>query len=404
MKKFMIALAFASFGAVTVNAQSQIEAPSKYTVATNSFWSNWFIQVGVDMTLQNPYGTSEWIDNVFPNGKSFGVDVAVGKWFTPGLGLRLKANWENGIIGSDHANWFGFTSKSAGYDGEMSATGAVGVNKQQEKGGYAALSGDVMFNLSNLLCGYSETRVWNFIPFVGAGLNVVFANHGNSQPVLRAGIENTWKISKLINIYLDGAYNWTTNAFNGGYTNGSIDASQGYVSIDAGVQFNLGTSTFQKAVTIDQYNALAASSEEALAKLRADLDRERQINADLRAQLAKKPAATKAPETVISSAANSVFFDINSSKLNSQKDRINLESIATAAKNSNAKVVVTGSADSKTGSEAYNQQLSEARAQAVADALVELGVNRDNIEVKSVGGVNDVEPYNLNRRAVIELK
>lgn len=397
----MIALAFAGFGAATVNAQSQIEAPSKYTVATNSFWSNWFIQVGVDMTLQNPYGVSDWADNVFPNGKSFGVDVAVGKWFTPGLGLRLKANWENGIIGSDHANWFGFDA-----DGEfgMTETGAVGENKQQDKGGYGALSGDVMFNLSNLLCGYSETRVWNLIPFVGAGLNTVFDNHTNISPVLRAGIESTWKVSKLINIYLDGTYNWTTNAFNSGATAFEIGSAQGYVSIDAGVQFNLGKATFQKAVTIDQYNALAASSEEALAKLRADLDRERQINADLRAQLAKKPATSAAPEKVISGAAQSVFFNINSSKINSQKDLLNLESIATAAKNSNAKVVVTGSADSKTGSEAYNQQLSEARAQAVADELVNLGVSRDNIEVKAIGGVATVEPYTLNRRAVVELK
>lgn len=397
----MIALAFAGFGAATVNAQSQIEAPSKYTVATNSFWSNWFIQVGVDMTLQNPYGVSDWADDVFPNGKSFGVDVAVGKWFTPGLGLRLKANWENGIIGSDHANWFGFD----GEDGfGMTETGAVGENKQQDKGGYGALSGDVMFNLSNLLCGYSETRVWNLIPFVGAGLNTVFDNHTNISPVLRAGIESTWKVSKLINIYLDGTYNWTTNAFNSGATAFEIGSAQGYVSIDAGVQFNLGKATFQKAVTIDQYNALAASSEEALAKLRADLDRERQINADLRAQLAKKPATSAAPEKVISGAAQSVFFNINSSKINSQKDLLNLESIATAAKNSNAKVVVTGSADSKTGSEAYNQQLSEARAQAVADELVNLGVSRDNIEVKAIGGVATVEPYTLNRRAVVELK
>lgn len=402
MKKLMIALAFAGFGAATVNAQSQIEAPSKYTVATNSFWSNWFIQVGVDMTLQNPYGVN-WGDDVFPNGKSFGLDVAVGKWFTPGLGLRLKANWENGLISSDHANWFGFEDE---IDEGVHCTGtdAFGENKQQDKGGYGALTGDVMFNLSNLICGYSETRVWNFIPFVGAGLNMVFANHANTQPVLRAGIENTWKINKLLNIYLDGAYNWTTNGFNGCSTPGGADAAQGYVSVDLGVQFNLGKATFQKAVTIDQYNALAASSEEALAKLRADLDRERQINADLRAQLAKKPAATANPEKVVSGAAQSVFFNINSSKLNSQKDLLNLESIATAAKNSNAKVVVTGSADSKTGSEAYNQQLSEARAQAVADELVNLGVSRDNIEVKGIGGVATVEPFTLNRRAVVELK
>lgn len=65
---------------------------------------------------------------------------------------------------------------------------------------------------------------------------------------------------------------------------------------------------------------------------------------------------------------------------------------------------MTGAADSKTGSSAYNQKLSEARAQAVADELVNLGVDRSKIEVRGIGGVNDVAPYNLNRRAIIELK
>ena len=89
MKKLMIALALVGLGSLGVNAQTtSIETPSKYRVATNSFWSNWYIQVGADMSLQNPYGCD--FSEVFPKGDSWGVNVAVGKWFTPGLGLRLK--------------------------------------------------------------------------------------------------------------------------------------------------------------------------------------------------------------------------------------------------------------------------------------------------------------------------
>ena len=83
---------------------------------------------------------------------------------------------------------------------------------------------------------------------------------------------------------------------------------------------------------------------------------------------------------------------------------MNLDAVAKVAKDSGAKVVVTGSADSKTGSSAWNQKLSEGRAQAAVNALVERGVSRDKIEVKAVGGINEVSPYPLNRRAVIELK
>lgn len=388
MKKLMIALAFAGFGTVASNAQVSIEAPSKYTVATNSFWSNWYIQVGVDMTVQNPYN-SNFFKQDWHDGRTYGLNLAVGKWFTPGLGLRLKGNWENGAFYRAFRNYDHVT---------LTPDGA--------KGGYAAIYGDVQFNLSNLFCGYNESRVWNLIAYPRAGLIRDFTVDANKtfRPVLGVGIENTWRLGKHIGLYLDVAYNVIQN---GSPATSAADMS-GYVDCNIGVQFNLGKSTFDKAVTLDQYNALAAASDAALARLRADLDREKAINADLRAQLAKwanhKCEGRSIDGGYVASAATSVFFDINSSKLNSKKDIINLEAIAATAKASGAKVLVTGYADSKTGSDAYNQQLSEARAQAVADELVELGVNRDNIEVVGKGGVADVEPYNLNRRAVIELK
>ncbi len=38
-------------------------------IATNSFWDNWYAQVGVDMNLMFPHDHS--VKDVFPNGKSF---------------------------------------------------------------------------------------------------------------------------------------------------------------------------------------------------------------------------------------------------------------------------------------------------------------------------------------------
>lgn len=386
MKKLMIALTFLGLG-TAANAQTTIETPSKYSVATNSFWSNWYIQVGVDMSLQNPYGSN--FENVFPNGKSFGVNLAVGKWFTPGIGTRLKVNWENGLLKS-----------------ERPTAGHNLWTPDADKGGYGAAYFDTQFNLSNLFCGYNENRIWNVIAYPRLGILRNF-DRGSWAPALGVGIENTWSVSKSIGLYLDIAYVATTSDYmdyQSNIENGDNGVCNGIISAELGLQFNLGKATWSKAVTVDAYNALAASSEEALAKLRADLDRERQINADLRSQLARVPKTQAKPETVIASAASSVFFSINSSKIESKKDLINIEAVASAAKSANCKVVVTGSADSKTGSSAYNQKLSEARAQAVADELVNLGVSRDKIEVRAVGGINDVTPYTLNRRAVIELK
>ena len=93
MKKLLMALAFAG---VALGASAQDADPAlKYSVATNSFWSNWFIQ-------GNLAGSAFWgnqeVGNDFAKSpfegfrNNLGFSVAVGKWFTPGLGLRTKFN------------------------------------------------------------------------------------------------------------------------------------------------------------------------------------------------------------------------------------------------------------------------------------------------------------------------
>ena len=74
------------------------------------------------------------------------------------------------------------------------------------------------------------------------------------------------------------------------------------------------------------------------------------------------------------------------------------------AKANNAKIVVSGYADSKTGSAAYNQQLSQKRAETVANELVKMGVNRDNIIIEAKGGVDNLSPFSYNRRATVKVQ
>ena len=146
MKKLLIALAFAGF---SMSSMAQEADPTlKYSVATNSFWSNWFIQVGVDWNAW--YSNEEHglglARSPFKDFRSNpGASIAIGKWFTPGIGLRTKLSGIWGKAVTDDNN-----------DGNC--------NK------YWTLNEHVLFNLSNMLCGYNPNRVWNFIPFAGAGL------------------------------------------------------------------------------------------------------------------------------------------------------------------------------------------------------------------------------------------
>ena len=39
----------------------------------------------------------------------------------------------------------------------------------QDKFNYMNLHGDILFNVSNMIAGYNEDRIYDFVPFVGFG-------------------------------------------------------------------------------------------------------------------------------------------------------------------------------------------------------------------------------------------
>ena len=61
----------------------------------NTFWDNWFLQAGVDMSLMNPYGCN--FSQVFPRGKTFGVNVVAHNW--PRFIANTAASVAVGYIG-----------------------------------------------------------------------------------------------------------------------------------------------------------------------------------------------------------------------------------------------------------------------------------------------------------------
>jgi outer membrane protein OmpA-like peptidoglycan-associated protein len=125
--------------------------------------------------------------------------------------------------------------------------------------------------------------------------------------------------------------------------------------------------------------------------------------------LANQPKPTAATvqtvtETKVVAAPVSVFFNIGQSKFASQRELQNVSALTKIAKENNSKILVTGYADSSTGSAKYNQKLSQKRADAVVAELVKMGIKRENIEVKAAGGVDTLTPPLNNRRATIEIK
>lgn len=392
MKKLFMMLALASVSVAGMAQSSDSTDPTeKYSVATNSFWSNWFIQANVVGTAF--YGNQE---NGYDHNKSpfkdyrtnLGFSVAIGKWFTPGIGLRTKFN---GIWGR---------TVPASYQYE---------DKDANASKYWTLNEQVLFNLSNMLCGYSDTRVWNFIPYAGAGVGRSMT-YNRYAIGLTAGLLNTFRLSRKVAINLDinyGLYHGDLDGINLGANdgNGNDRGFKGYdqlVNVEVGLTYNLGKATWKKVPDVDAIKALSQGQIDALNAQLADAQNE---NSKLKNMLAnqKKPTETKTVKEVVA-APVSVFFNLGKSKIASKKDLQNVKDLAEVAKSNNSKIVVTGYADSKTGSAEFNQQLSQKRAEAVADELVNMGISRDNIEIVAAGGVDTLSPISYNRRATVSIK
>lgn len=81
------ALAFNQAFAQTSMPEETVEySQDKYKVETNRFWSNWFISAGggVQVYFGDHDKQCKVGDRIAP-----ALDIAVGKWFTPGIGVRL---------------------------------------------------------------------------------------------------------------------------------------------------------------------------------------------------------------------------------------------------------------------------------------------------------------------------
>jgi outer membrane protein OmpA-like peptidoglycan-associated protein len=103
-----------------------------------------------------------------------------------------------------------------------------------------------------------------------------------------------------------------------------------------------------------------------------------------------------------------VFFDFDKSNLTEKAVEVVQEAVKTAKANGMVRVMVTGHTDT-VGSDAYNQALSERRANSVKDEMVREGMDGSTISMEGKSFHDPLVPTGpgvrepQNRRAVIDL-
>lgn len=387
MKKILMLLAIASFGAITMAQDNNSNCDNKNEVMTNKFWDNWFISggVGAEMLIGNSdtyYGIGDRISPTF--------NVGVGKWFTPGLGLRLQ--------------YSGFEARGArkGFGSYAKGTGdAKGYYDQ--KFHYMNLHGDVMFNLNALIGGYNPNRVYEVIPYLGAGFTHNYSGVDKTQGLaVNAGVINKFRVSPVLDVNLELSGMMTQNKFDA-ELGGSKDFD-GVVAATVGVTYYFKNRGFKKSKPCPPQ----LISEAELAGMRDRMNAMAGENQNLKDQLAVVPAPVvvveENVEVIPAIAPHAIFFNLGSSVVSPQ-ELINLGFMADqVAEYPTLKLKLTGYADAATGTAENNRKISLKRAEAVADALnKKYGISRDRMTTDAAGGVDKFDKDYLNRMVMIEV-
>lgn len=391
MKKILMLLAFAGVTAVasaqqvTVTEFEEIQVQDRYQVLTNPFWSNWFFSVGggAQVLYGNGDKAGKFKDRISPV-----LNVAIGKWFTPGLGLRLQYS---GL----EAKGFTYNKTAPFVTGNQ-----LGDGYYKQKFDYMNLHGDIMFNLNALFGGYNSHRVYELIPYVGAGFTHAYTRPHVNALTMNAGLINRFRISSAVDINLELSATGVEGKFDG--ERGGKHDYDGIFGASIGLTYRFPSRGFQRPFP-------QIISELELRNMREQMNAMAAANLTLQQQLqeAESQPTTEvvAQEVVVDAniAPRTVFFNISSAEI-SPREAMNLSYLAEQMKKfPDTKYVVNGYADSATGTPSFNKELSMKRAQAVVNVLVkQYGISANRLSVDGNGGVDKFGQPILNRVVLVQ--
>ena len=356
MKKIFVIALTAVLTAMSANAQCCGKEEGKACCGGCKYNPSWFVNFQGGIQLPNTPGMSHLISPVF--------GLNVGRNISPLFSTRL------GIEGCNSKVYNEFTGE-----------------KQSFK--YATGSFDAMVNLLNLIS--PKRRALNLYGIAGVGLNwsgMATTNSSKFSPNIRVGAQLDWRVAKNLAFNLEYRADNTNDQFNGRLEPGSHDW---YTSLLLGVSLVLPDAKPQVVVKDNS------------AELKALNDRINALQAENAALKNRKPEVKEVVKTVVDkqTVLPNVFFQCAKSDISTQQ-AANVKAIADFLKaNPNSNVTIKGYA-SPEGNPEVNQKLSEARAKAVADMLInKLGISAARIKTETGGATSDIYPVNeLNRVAV----
>jgi len=398
MKKIITSVLIVMFSAVAVASFAAEPKDSPYHgksiqgFVTNRFGDNWELSVNAGPAY-TAVGRAFGETDPKPWAKRIGweVNIAANKWFHPVFGVRAQLQL-----------------------GEMTNFSFANGDKTKWMDVVAHVDG--LLNLSNWIGNYREDRVYYAILFAGGGLQVSTPKHPNYGFMADAGLINRFRVCKCLDINLElKGWLYRENDLPAEIVSSGAFATS--YSVTAGLTYRFNKRNWDRAIapeTLDAYMKAAEDAQaaaDALANendaLKGDLkdaqDTADALNKDLdnaNDEIERLKGALNDAEKIGNN--NRLWFEIGSAQL-SRANKTALRVVAKEMNNTDRNYTVVGYADPDTGSAAWNQTLSEKRAEAVRNYLISQGVEANRLTAEGRG--DSSSPYHeamANRVVVIE--
>ena len=352
----------------------------KNSVFTNGFWHNWQLSAGIGTQMY--YGDNDWkVAKKVPEMWVLPtVDLYLTKWISPSFGVGLGANWApfKGLYQTTpghsnnprEANANFRPNKVTMYGKADHIYDSEGLAIQ--KGSYLDVFALAHANLMNLFGGYKPDRFFEIDFYAGGGVIFGFSESGNAPSAsYNTGFINTFRLNDQLRLMLNIRGALIGDDFDGEayvdeptkrhwLANHKMD---GILGATLGLTYNIGKEYSKWRLA--ERNSVYQYDKETIEKIVKQTE-----------YIEKPMPVAEVPE---------VWFHINFIV-----DRWDI-----SKKDPNTKYLVCGYADKQTATPAHNLMLSENRANAVYNALVnEFGVNPDQLVKDYKGGV-DYMFYNM---------
>ena len=366
----------------------------KKAVFTNGFWKNWQLSAGIGTQAylgENDYKVVKRVPEMlaFP-----AVDLYLTKWASPSFGIGLGANWApfKGLY-QDRTYWQGnpYTVTANFRPNTKEVYNRADGKYPDEhltvqKGSYLNVFALAHADLMNMFGGYKPNRFYDIDAYAGGGVIFGFGESGNIyEATFNAGLMNTFRLTEQLRLLVNIRGALIGDAFDGEASlNEPTKAhwlknikSDGMFGATIGLTYNIGKDAskwrFAERTSVYQY----------------DRDYIKEVVHDT------TYVEVPTPYNVLPEVWFHINFIVDRWDI-SKKELINIHAVADLIKSTpNTKYLVCGYADKQTATPAHNLMLSENRANAVYNALVnEFGVNPDQLVKDWKGGV-DYMFYNM---------